>query len=105
MSTEKKVSSDSLFTQGAILMIALSLAVLLGWQINQSLSARGKLKQAVEQSTVLVSEAQANQARTARQLEVFLSDLLTLAQTNPQAKAIVDRYGIRRNAPADQATR
>jgi hypothetical protein len=88
------------FTHGALLCVTLALAVFLGWQVKQSLAARNALRQAVDQRSILVNEAQATQARTAKQLEAFLSDLLVLAQNNPQAKAIVDRYGIRRNAPA-----
>lgn len=101
--SNSSVSSDNKFNQIAILLIAIALAVFLGWQIKQGLAARTVLKQAVEQRSILVTEAQANQARTAKQLEIFLTDLLTLAETNPQAKAVVDRYGIRRNAPAQAA--
>lgn len=100
--SNSSVSSDARFNHAAIFLIAVALAVFLGWQIKQSLAARAVLQEAIEQRGVIVSEAQANQARTAKQLEVFLTDLLALAETNPQAKALVDRYGIRRQSPSAQ---
>ena len=88
----------------AVTLLAASLLIFLGWQIKQSLAVRTVLNNAIEQRSVIITEAQANQARTAQQLESFLSDVLALAETNGQAKAVVDRYGIRRNQPAANAT-
>lgn len=92
-------SADVKFSHAGLFAIALSMILFLGWQIKQSYEVRTSLQQLITQRTALLTEAEAKQARTSKQLEIFLNDVLILAKTDPQIKALADRFGIRRNAP------
>lgn len=97
MSTPEQ-SADLKFSHAGLFTIALSLVIFLGWQIKQSYEVRSSLQQLIAQRTTLLSEAESKQARTSKQLEIFLNDILVLARTDSQVEAVSDRFGIRRNA-------
>jgi hypothetical protein len=77
-------------------LLAVSFTILLGWQIFLSLQARANARAQFEQRKQLVDQSTKVQGG----LEVLVNDLLTLAETDRDAKAIVDKYQIRRNPPA-----
>jgi hypothetical protein len=98
VSTPEQSAADLKFSHAGLFTIALSLVVFLGWQVKQSYELRTSLRQLITQRTTLLTEAEVKQARTSKQLEMFLNDVLILAKTDPQIKALADRFGIKRNA-------
>lgn len=80
-------------------ILCLSLFLVLAWQTFMSLQARSNLRAQFEQRKQMVEQSTRAQAN----LETFVNDLLTLSETDKDAKAIVDKYQIRRNAPAPAA--
>ncbi len=87
-------------------LLAISFAVLLIYQIinlNKQHSAmqstKTQLTTIIEQREALVKQSTDLQAK----LQALAVDLLALAQTNEKAKAIVQKYNIQQNAPAQAA--
>jgi cell division protein FtsB len=80
-------------------IVCLSLFIVLAWQMVMSLQARSNLRAQFEQRKQLVEQS----TRAQGSLEAFVNDLLTLAETDKDAKALVEKYQIRRNAPAGGA--
>lgn len=84
--------------RGAFLPLALlsaSLLIILSWQIFLSLQTRTNARAQFEQRKQLVEQSTKLQGG----LETLVNDLLTLAETDKDAKAVVDKYQIRRNTP------
>lgn len=78
-----------------ILLLILSVAVVLIWQVNNIAQQRSALQIGIGQLQEPTRQSQQFQGN----LQRFLTDLLELAKTDPQAKAVVDKYGIRQQAP------
>jgi hypothetical protein len=79
-----------------ITLIALSLCIVLGWQIFNALQTRKSWQAQYEQRKTLVEQS----AKVQGGLEAMVNDLLALAEVDKEAKAVVDKYQIRRNEPA-----
>ena len=80
---------------GPLVLMAVSLALVLGWNVAQAWQQHRAGKQAQDQQVSLLQQA----ATTERNLQVMLTDLVNLAATDPQARAIVDKYQIKYNEP------
>jgi hypothetical protein len=74
-----------------IVLLAASFILLLGWQISITNTQRGQLDSAITRQTPLATQSQKVQDGVSK----LVSDLLTAAQTDPGAKAIVDKYQIK----------
>jgi len=87
-------SADSkLFMPFALLAGALLLILL--WQLYISVSVTNGLLNAINQSKAPVQQAQQVKSK----LESIVLDLMELSKTDANAKAIVDKYQIRKNTP------
>jgi len=87
-------SADSkLFMPFALLAGALLLILL--WQMYISVSVTNGLLNAINQSKAPVQQAQQVKSK----LESIVLDLMELSKTDANAKAIVDKYQIRKNTP------
>jgi hypothetical protein len=82
-----------------LVILAISFIVLLGWQVSAASTQRTMLENALTRSQAAVTQAQQVQGTVSK----LASDLLEAAQTDDTAKAIVNKYNIKQNAPADQA--
>jgi hypothetical protein len=83
-----------------LVLLALSMATFLGWQVMLSQRQHTALLQLAGQQTLLVGQAKQTESR----LQAMMMDLLTLSKTDPNAKAIVNKFGIKYN-PAPSAVR
>jgi hypothetical protein len=97
-------TQPSALNQLSITVLAAALIIFFGWQYSQISQLKSNLVEANEQRAVQFEQSNLVQTKTSEQLESFLSDLLALAETDPQAAALVERYNIRRNAPAPEET-
>ncbi|MDA0576793.1 MAG: hypothetical protein O3B24_01705 [Verrucomicrobia bacterium] len=77
-------------------LLGASLFIFLGWQLTESIRQNQQLAIATKQQEALAGRA----AQTESQLQSIMMDLLSLASTDDEAKAIVTKYGIRFNPPA-----
>lgn len=77
-------------------LLASALLLVLSWQVFLSLQVRSNARAQFEQRKQLVEQSTKVQGG----LENLVNDLLKLAETDKDAKAVVDKYGIRRNPPA-----
>jgi hypothetical protein len=81
-------------------LMALSLVIILGWQLVAGIQQyRGSL-QLVDQQAVLAKQA----VQTESKLQSMMTDLLLLAKTDTQAQAIVAKYRITLNANKPDTT-
>jgi Tfp pilus assembly protein PilO len=96
-------TNTSVLSQVSISLLAIAFITFLAWQNSLSHKVGDQLQQAIEQRKLLIEQGTQAQTKTAQQLESFLSDLMTLAETDAQAAALVDRYDIRRKAPTAPA--
>lgn len=78
-----------------VTLVALSLIIILGWQIFNDLQTRSSWQAQYEQRKQLVDQS----AKVQSGLEAMINDLLSLAETDNAAKAIIDKYQIKRTAP------
>lgn len=78
-----------------VTLVSLSLCILLGWQIFNALQTRKSWQAQYDQRKELVNQS----AKVQGGLETMVNDLLTLAETDKDAKAIVEKYQIRRSTP------
>ncbi len=94
--TAEPAASNPLFWPFCIL--ALSLILLLGWQLSLGMRQRTALEQQIAQRADVVRQSQMLQG----QLQKIAMDLIALGESDPEAKAIVQKYGIARqpNPPA-----
>jgi uncharacterized protein YlxW (UPF0749 family) len=76
-----------------VCVLAATLLIVFVWQTSNAWKQQGFLKQQKQQRQELVVQSQA--AQTA--LQRLMEDLLDLAQTDPEAKALVDKYKVVRH--------
>ena len=101
------MSSTNKFTilsKLSMTFVLLALILFFSWQLSLTRELKANLAEANEQRLLLIEQANDAQTKTSAQLEAFLNDLLQLAESDPQAAALVKRYNIRRNAPATTAS-
>lgn len=79
-------------------LLSLALLLVLSWQVFLSLQIRSNARAQFEQRKQLVEQS----TRVQGSLESIVNDLLKLAETDRDAKTVVDKYGIRRNTPAGE---
>lgn len=99
MKQQGQVNSDSLTLFWPFCLVALSLAVFLGWQVSLSVRQYIGLVRVAEQQELL--EVQAVQAEA--KFQSMVMDLMTLAKTDMDARKIVTKYGIQFNPPPSPA--
>jgi len=75
-------------------LMALSLVIILGWQLNVGVQQYIASLRLVEQQVLIAQQA----AQTESKLQSMMSDLLLLAKTDTEAQAIVAKYRIKLNA-------
>lgn len=78
-----------------MLTLSVALVLLLGWQMILAWQTRSNLRQQFEQRQQLVAQSQLVQ----QNVQSLVNDLLNLAETDADAKQIVEKYNIRRNQP------
>jgi hypothetical protein len=81
-----------------LLLATSAIVLLLVWQLLISWNARGNLKTQFETR----QEQAAKSQQVQQNIEALINDLINLSATDADAKKIVDKYNIRRNAPAAQ---
>ncbi len=77
-------------------LLSISLVLIFIWQLSAISSQRTAFQSTIQRQEDLVSQSHKVQAG----LEKLVNDLLDLAQTDNDAKEIVKKYGIQRNANA-----
>jgi len=75
-------------------LMALSLVIILGWQLAAGIQQYRGLLQMADQQAVLAKQA----AQTESKLQSMMTDLLLLAKTDTEAQTIVTKYRIKLNA-------
>ncbi|MDR2463742.1 MAG: hypothetical protein LBD30_08200 [Verrucomicrobiales bacterium] len=80
----------------AYLLLSVAFIILLFWQTIVSVGVNGNLKSGLKNRGGAVEQAQ----NTQKTLEAFVVDLLQLAEHNEGAKAIVEKYQIRKGSNA-----
>src|SRR5581483_1529197 len=101
-------TSDGLTAFWPFTLLALSLCAILVWQLIVANQVKDHAEQLLKQQERVVSQAHQVQMG----LQKFARDLIEVAKTDADAKAIVDKYGISvtntgnavPTAPAPQAT-
>ena len=88
--------SDGLTAFWPVSLLALSLCAILVWQLIVGNQVRTHGAQLIEQQTKLVDQSRKVQAG----LQKFARDLIEVAKTDEEAKAIVTKYGISVTGPA-----
>jgi hypothetical protein len=78
-------------------LMAVSLTVFLGWQVVSGARQYINLLRLGDQQTLLASQA----AQAETNLQSIMMDLIKLGKTEPAAQAVINRYQIKFNAPAD----
>ncbi len=79
-----------------VLLLSISIVLLLIWQFIIAWNTRGNLRTQFEQRKPLVTQSELVQGN----VQKLVNDLLDLSTTDADAKKVVDKYNIRRNAPA-----
>ncbi len=83
-------------------LVSLSLVVFLGWQVSLSVRQYIGSVRIAEQQDLLDAQA----VQTEAKFQSMVMDLMALARTDPDARKIVDKYGIKYNpapSPAQPA--
>ena len=90
--------NSALFTPfWPLCLMALSLAAFLGWQVMAAARQYIALVRLADQQTSMASQA----VQAESKLQAMMMDLLEIAKTDADARAIVGKYGIKFNpAPA-----
>ncbi|MDR0533730.1 MAG: hypothetical protein LBH01_07230 [Verrucomicrobiales bacterium] len=83
----------------AYLILSVAFIILVAWQVVVSFGAHSQLQTALKDRAGVVDKAQLAQ----KNLESFVVDLIKLSETNDGAKAIVDKYQIRKGNGAPEA--
>ena len=78
-----------------IVIIAITLIVLLGWQVSQISTQRTMLENALTRGEAAVTQAQQVQGTVSK----LATDLLDASQTDDVAKQIITKYNIKQTAP------
>ena len=81
-----------------ILLLSVAMVLLLIWQCIVAWNTRGNLRTQFEQRKPMVAQSELVQGN----VQKLINDLLLLSETDADAKKVVDKYQIRRNAPAAQ---
>jgi hypothetical protein len=76
----------------AYLILSAAFIILVAWQVIASFGAHSQLQTALNERAGVVDKAQLAQ----KNLESFVVDLIKLSESNEGAKAIVDKYQIRK---------
>ena len=84
---------------GPQFLVALSVLIFLGWQVFVASRQHFALIRMSEQQAVLVNQA----AQTESKIQSMMTDLLRLALTDADAKAIATKYRITYNPPRQSA--
>lgn len=79
-----------------VCLVAISLVVFLGWQVTVAAQQYIALVRLADQQTALANQAVQAEVK----LQAMMMDLLMLSLSNPQAKAIVNKHGVKFNPPA-----
>ena len=82
-----------------VVLVTVSLISILTWQVTVANEVKDHVTQLRDQQVKLVEQSKRMQAG----LQKFARDLVDLSKSDPDAKAIVDKYGISINAPAGAA--
>lgn len=77
-------------------LMAVSMAIFLGWQDTAAAKQYVSLIRMEEQQTILSGQA----AQAEGKLQALMMDLLKLSKTDASARAIVEKYDIKFNPPA-----
>lgn len=88
------------------LVLAASLVTIFAWQISNILSQGDSVKEARNQAEEAIRKREEGikQLSTANKtLEDLFKELLAASETNENAKAIVQKHGIKQNTPAQAA--
>lgn len=94
---EARVAPFQIFTPFLPLcLMALSLTLFLGWQVTVAVRQYITLLRLGDQQVALSEQA----AQTEVKLQALIMDLLKLSKTDADAKTIVNKYGIKFNAPS-----
>lgn len=76
-------------------LVTVSVLIFLGWQTAQSVRQHATLIRLSDRQELLASQA----AQTENQLQALMMDLLQLAKTDEDARAIAAKYNIKFNPP------
>ncbi|MBI3880560.1 MAG: hypothetical protein HY301_10930 [Verrucomicrobia bacterium] len=82
-----------------IALLALALIMFFGWQIRNVMGQKESLNAVAKSREAAVKESKTVQDK----LQAVATALIKLADTDPDAKAIVQFYGIQQTAPAGAA--
>jgi len=74
-------------------LMAVSLAIFLGWQVTTAARQYIALLRLADQQTLLTGQAAEAESR----LQAMMMDLLKVSKTDADARAIVNKYGIKFN--------
>jgi hypothetical protein len=85
---------------GPFVLATLGLMFILGWNAVLASRQHAAAAQARARQTDLLQQA----ANTERNLQALLMDLVVLARTDPQARAIVEKFKIQYNEPGRAGT-
>lgn len=80
-------------------MMAVSLAVFMGWQVTMATRQYIALLRLADQQTFMAGQA----VQAESKLQAMMIDLLELSKRDPDARAIVNKYGVKFN-PAEPSS-
>jgi hypothetical protein len=83
-----------------ICLLAVSLALLLSWDLYATVIQRSNGNRLLEQQALQLSQA----SQLEEKLKAMMSDLLVLALSDADAKAVVKKYKITSSAPVAPST-
>lgn len=75
-------------------LMATSLVIILGWQLNVGVQQYIASQRMAEQQAAIAQQA----AQTESKLQAMMTDLLLLAKTDSEAQTIITKYNIKLNA-------
>lgn len=87
-------SSNTSFSPfGPLCLMALSLIIILGWQLTVGIEQYLGSIRMVDQQAAIANQA----AQTESKLQAMMTDLLLLAKTDTEAQTIISKYNIKLN--------
>ena len=96
MNGEPAPGTNNACSIGPFFMAALSLIIFFGWQVTTIVQQRRLLGSLIDQQTVLINQA----AQVEGAFKAMMTDLVALAATDADARAIVSKYRISFNSAA-----
>ncbi len=88
-------SSNTSFSPfGPLCLMALSLIIILGWQLTVGIEQYLGSIRMIDQQAAIANQA----AQTESKLQAMMTDLLLLAKTDTEAQKIIAKYNIKLNA-------